>query len=157
MAYTINQLKQAVQNAECYSDVCRSLKLTICTFNIKRIKSLCNTHQISTAHFNPKRTFRRGKATRWTHATFIERGNEITRAMLRPTLIRLGHYTHQCAICKISDVWNGTPLTLEVDHINGICEDNRLENLRWLCPNCHSQTPTYRSRTARRSTLTQSE
>jgi RNA polymerase subunit RPABC4/transcription elongation factor Spt4 len=39
--------------------------------------------------------------------------------------------------------WNGKVLTLQVDHINGVNDDHRLENLRFLCPNCHSQTPTY--------------
>lgn len=45
--------------------------------------------------------------------------------------------------CGITE-WKGNHLTLELDHINGIRSDNRKENLRWLCPNCHSQTPTFR-------------
>ena len=48
-----------------------------------------------------------------------------------------------CEICKTAPVWNGNPLTLHMDHINGNPSDSRLENLRWLCPNCHSQTETY--------------
>lgn len=66
--------------------------------------------------------------------------NCVRRRILRDNLIE-----YKCAICGISE-WNGKKLSLELDHINGINYDNRLENLRWLCPNCHSQTSTYGSR-----------
>lgn len=49
----------------------------------------------------------------------------------------------KCAICKMPNIWQNKPLTLRLDHINGIHNDNRLENLRWVCPNCDSQQKTY--------------
>lgn len=49
----------------------------------------------------------------------------------------------ECGCCKLSPVWNNLPLVLQLDHKNGNNKDNRIENLRWLCPNCHSQTATY--------------
>jgi len=56
-----------------------------------------------------------------------------------------------CQLCKQLPAWNGRPLTLQVDHIDGDCGNNKPENLRCLCPNCHTQTETYGSRNKRKS------
>lgn len=48
-----------------------------------------------------------------------------------------------CVECGITDSWNDKPIVLHLDHINGVNNDHRLENLRLLCPNCHSQTDTW--------------
>ncbi|MDK1473775.1 HNH endonuclease [Streptomyces sp. 549] len=50
---------------------------------------------------------------------------------------------HVCVACGQSDLWHGRPLVLEIDHINGDRWDNRRQNLRFLCPSCHSQTRTF--------------
>lgn len=50
---------------------------------------------------------------------------------------------YKCAICGLDPMWNNKPLVLTLDHINGHHHDNRLENLRWVCPNCDRQLDTY--------------
>ena len=70
----------------------------------------------------------------------VESGKAGLRSTRRYLLDKVGR---KCQICGISE-WMGESLVLEIDHINGISNDHRLENLRILCPNCHSQTPTYK-------------
>ena len=67
------------------------------------------------------------------------------RSVLRRYIIKNNLIPYRCAICGAIE-WQGKTLSLELDHINGVNNDNRLENLRFLCPNCHSQTTTYGSR-----------
>ena len=64
-------------------------------------------------------------------------------AVVRENLRKLNLIEYQCQLCNNKGEWNGSILVLQLDHINGINNDNRLQNLRYLCPNCHSQTETY--------------
>ena len=70
---------------------------------------------------------------------------------LKKRLINAGMLKYHCSICGINE-WQGKELVLQLDHINGIHNDNRLENLRLLCPNCHSQTDTYAGKSATKYT-----
>lgn len=62
--------------------------------------------------------------------------------LLKNRLIKEGIKQNSCEMCGITE-WNAKPLAIHLDHVNGISTDHRLENLRMLCPNCHSQTDTY--------------
>ena len=64
---------------------------------------------------------------------------------LRTRLIEEGYKSKRCECCGNTQ-WLGKPISLEVDHINGISADHRIENLKILCPNCHAQTDTYRGK-----------
>ncbi|MBV9438615.1 MAG: HNH endonuclease [Candidatus Eremiobacteraeota bacterium] len=72
------------------------------------------------------------------------------RHIIKRRLIAEGKLQNICAICGIAD-WKGRPLSLQLDHVNGNGLDYRLENLRILCPNCHSQTETFAGRNRKNS------
>jgi len=73
--------------------------------------------------------------------------SSLSNAVVKHRLITHIGRKEECEWCNLTTVWNGKPIVLHLDHINGINTDNRLENLRFLCPNCHSQTPTYCGKT----------
>jgi 5-methylcytosine-specific restriction endonuclease McrA len=72
-----------------------------------------------------------------------------SRASVRRRLLMAGILENICEVCGLRE-WQGKPISMQIDHINGIRDDHRLENLRMLCPNCHSQTPTFSGRNVKR-------
>lgn len=66
-----------------------------------------------------------------------------TREGMKHYIYRNKLLIDKCSICGLEPIWNNKKLILQIDHINGVNNDHRLENLRLLCPNCHSQTDTF--------------
>lgn len=94
----------------------------------------------------------RGDVVPRPHAMSLERllaGNR-DRGHLKRRLIKLGLKRNECEACGISE-WRGRSLSMALHHVNGDRLDNRLENLRLLCPNCHSQTGNFAGRNGRRA------
>lgn len=152
--YTSDRLVPIVANARSLAEVLASLNLKPTGGNYRWIAFRIRFLQIDTAHFTGKgwargrtgddsESVRRGtrQRTRPDSEVFIRNSPETCGARIGRRLIRLGR-EYACSVCAIRE-WNGKPLKLHVDHLNGISNDNRLENLRFLCPNCHSQTATY--------------
>lgn len=111
---------------------------------IVRIRQLL----LDTSHFSGQ-AWRRGDSTPTVPSRPLDEilvdGRLLTTSTLRKRLIEEHLKPNHCERCLRED-WNGLPIPLELDHVNGKRDDNRLDNLRILCPNCHAQTETYRGK-----------
>jgi len=74
---------------------------------------------------------------------FCKHDKFINMGTIKKFLKRTNLLDYKCKICNLSPTWNGKKLILHLDHIDGNRKNNELSNIRWLCPNCHSQTSTY--------------
>jgi regulatory LuxR family protein len=84
--------------------------------------------------------------------TYLVKGRRVNRHHLKGRLLAIGLKSNHCERCGI-DEWLGEPLSMALHHVNGDRDDNRLENLSLLCPNCHAQTPNFSGRNLRRRRL----
>lgn len=97
---------------------------------------------LDTSHFTGKswsRGFISNKKT--PYSEILKIGSEQKTHKLKRSLLEIGRVL-KCDMCGI-DTWMGASIDLQIDHINGNKKDNREDNLRFLCPNCHSQTSTF--------------
>uniref|UniRef100_UPI0034375DFC HNH endonuclease signature motif containing protein n=1 Tax=uncultured Halomonas sp. TaxID=173971 RepID=UPI0034375DFC len=153
--YTQVRLAPLVANAKSWAKLLHSLDLKPTGGNYRHIQSMVRHHGLPTEHFTG-RGWRTGQ-TKHTNEiiraqsqraayrpedVFIENFSGASQTkVLRRLMIEEG-FEYRCANGH-PPFWMERPLTLHIDHINGVNNDNRRENLRFLCPNCHQQTRTW--------------
>ena len=143
--YTVNQVRAAVKRSLCFSDVLGHLGLQAAGGNINTIKRFVKRYNIDTSHFDIGKARARGKR-RWSYNDIFRTKSKCSRSRLKEAVLKYKVLTYECALCDNGGIWCDKPLVLALDHINGVNSDNRVSNLRFVCPNCHSQTTTYAGR-----------
>ena len=130
-----------------YADLIRALGLIPAGGNYATIKAKCREFSIDTSHFKGQSWSKDRKRPEMYKSVdaWLTTDSNIRSYKLKLRLFREGILNPICSNCSLS-VWLGQPIPTELDHINGDNRDNRLENLRILCPNCHALTETYRGR-----------
>ena len=135
------QFIQIVQESNSYSDCLRALGLgTRGGSSTDILKRRIAELNCSTEHFGKQLQSATAKYS--LEEILVENSSYANISRLKQRLVNEGKMEYKCQKCGISE-WLGNPLTLQLDHINGVNNDHRLTNLRFLCPNCHSQTDTY--------------
>lgn len=148
--FTKEDLELAIKNSLSIAQVCRELGIRPVGGNYKTLKSKFKIWELDTSHFtgqgwNTGKRFRKFSKSLTLDQILIEDSPYLSTNSLKKRLLKEGVLQNICSVCSIVD-WNGLPLVLQIDHINGVNTDNRIENLRILCPNCHAQTSTYRGK-----------
>lgn len=148
--FTKEQFEKAVKKSLSIAQVCRELGIVAVGGNYKTVHSKIKLWEIDISHFtgaawNVGERYRPVKEKAPLSEICIENSTYTSSNSLKKRLYAENVKEAKCECCGITE-WQDKPISLELDHINGINNDNRLENLRILCPNCHSQTHTFRGK-----------
>lgn len=145
--YKKEQLELIIKDSLSIAEVCRKLGLRPVGGNYKTIKTYINKYELDISHFTGQgwnsgdRYVFFGKQYELDDI-FVENSTYTNLYRLKEKILENKLKEYKCEKCGLTE-WNGEMLSLHLDHKNGNNLDHRLDNLRFLCPNCHSQTSTY--------------
>jgi hypothetical protein len=145
------KLEEIVKSSQTITEVIKKLGLRAAGGNYKSIKKRLDNFEIDTSHFSPDK-IRKEKFLKMISENKVEL-NEIlklnssyNRGHLKNRLYNEGLKQRCCELCGQGEEWMGKKMSLILDHINGVHDDNRIENLRIVCPNCNATLDTHCSK-----------
>ena len=138
-SYSEQHAREAVASSLCYSEALRKLGLRPAGGNHRMFRRYVDEiWRIPTDHFDPKQA-RAAKLNRNRPIPLdlvLVTGSDYSRAKLKERLYASGLKSRNCELCGQGEEWGGARMSLILDHVNGVPDDNRVENLRIVCPNC---------------------
>lgn len=127
----LENFKEVVRQYDNYLDISKAIGVSRQT-----VTRIIKNNNLDISHFRPAR----GRF--YNPEKILCNGSSKRNGIVKNLILREGLIPYVCSECGQNETWNDKELVLELDHINGIATDNCIENLRFLCPNCHSQTET---------------
>jgi len=140
---TEDDLRRAVADSTSMTGTIAALGWPLTSGSRRRLREMLALFDVDISHFL-RGSAASSEGTRLPIEELLTKKNAASN-WLKARLLEAGLLFPLCDLCG-REQWLGRPIPLELDHINGEHSDNRLENLRVLCPNCHALTPTYRGR-----------
>lgn len=142
--YDVDKLREIVKDSYSFAEVCRKLNKSKSGDGYKVLKRVIENNFIDISHFNPWKNniFNKKDKEKSMEFYLIENSN-INSSNLKEKLYKHGLKQRICEECGQGEEWRGKKISLILDHINGISNDNRLENLRIVCPNCNATLDTH--------------
>ena len=147
--HTKEELEEVIKKSLSISEVCKNLGIIAAGGNYKTLQNKIKLFNIDTSHFNGQGW---NTGTRYRKVVspipiekILIKGSNYGSSKLKKRLFDSKLKNKVCECCDLTE-WMGTPISLELHHMNGDSNDNRLENLQILCPNCHSMTDNYRGK-----------
>lgn len=148
--YTDEQAIHAIKNNLSYAKILKALGLkSRAGGNYNTIRAIIRKYKVDTSHFTGQGWAKDGTTWNARNLESLLIIGTCPNQSFKKRLIKEGILKEICYECGSGPIWRGKKLVLELEHENGNKLDNRRENLKLLCPNCHSQTPTFRRRKAK--------
>lgn len=142
--YSEAEAREAVAASLSYAECLRKLNLCATGGNWRTLRIWIQRWAITTDHFDPRAAQRHGLIRRPRPlAEILVEGSTFSRNHLKTRLYREGLKEPRCELCGQGELWQGRRMGLVLDHINGVGDDHRIENLRIVCPNCDATLDTH--------------
>ena len=141
--YSYVNLLSIVESSNSIAEVLKKIGLSTGNGNYKTIKEYLRIHNINTSHFKRSYECLRKTNKRQMFDILVDDSTYLNTNNLKNRLFDEGIKERKCEKCGQDENWHGEHISLILDHINGKYNDNRLENLRILCPNCNATLPTH--------------
>ena len=159
--YTKEWLEELCASSYSYSEVLRKAGRKPGGGSNETLKKKILEYGIDVSHFTgqrwqaaPSYTPRIGSKEKYTIEEVFTKNSVISQKVMRGYVQRHNLIPYKCANCGCDGHWLDGEIALELDHIDGDNTNHSLENLRYLCPNCHALTETYRGKNIKRSVET---
>lgn len=142
--YEKEYLESIIRESYCLSDVLNKLNKVASQGSYKIIRDYIEKFKIDISHFDSyKKNKHRNNFKPESVNSYLRIGTKIGSSKLKEKLYKANLKKRECEKCMQGEIWMGQKMSLILDHINGDPKDNRLPNLRILCPNCAATLPTH--------------